>query len=258
MELSEFKYGPYKLYYPKTYYPFLKEVFIFDFYRSNLIRKNDVVLDIGATVGEFSVLASKKVGKKGKVIAIEPNIEDYKILKLNIKRNYCENVVPLNLGVGNKFGEEEITFWGKTFKFPINTLENILNELNIQEIDFIKMDIEGFEIDVISNSMDIVKQAGVLSLECHGTKEKLDKILQPHGFSFIPITYSYCYRKVLENFFLHPGHICKAAADTIIKNPLFLYRTFIRYDINLRGEFIKKANIEDRVIEGSYIKDRRK
>jgi FkbM family methyltransferase len=247
MGLSEFKYGPYKLYYPKVYYQFLKEVFIYDVYRSNLIRKDDVVLDLGATGGEFSVLASKKVGKKGKVIAIEPNIEDYKILKLNIKRNCCENVVPLNIAAGNKLGEEEITFWGKTFKCAINTLENILNELNIQEIDFIKMDIEGFEIDVISNSIDIVKEASILSIECHGTKEKLDKILQPHGFSFIPLTYTYCSRKLLEKFFLHPGHICKAAADAIIKNPVSLYRTFTRYDIT-----------KERVIQGSYIKDRRK
>jgi 23S rRNA U2552 (ribose-2'-O)-methylase RlmE/FtsJ len=247
MELSEFKYGPYKLYYPKVYYQFLKEVFIFDVYRSNLIRKNDIVLDLGATIGDFSVLASKKVGKKGKVIAIEPNIEDYKILKLNIKRNYCENVVPLNLGVGNKFGEEEITFWGKTFKCTINTLKNILNELNIQKIDFVKMDIEGFEIDVISNSIDIIKEANVISLECHSNKEKMDTILLPHGFSFKPVTYSYYYRKVLKNLFLHPSHICKVGVDTIIKNPIVLYRTLTRYDMT-----------KERVVEGSYIKARTK
>jgi FkbM family methyltransferase len=229
------------------YYPILKEVFILDVYRSNLIRENDLVLDIGATIGDFSVLASKKVGKKGKVIAIEPNIEDYKLLKLNIKENYCENVVPLNIAVGSKLGEEEITFWGKTFKCTINTLQNILDELNIQKIDFVKMDIEGFEIDVISNSIDIIKEADIISLEFHGTKEKVDKILLPHGFSFKPVTYSYYYRKVLENLFLHPSHVYKAGVHAIIKNPVFLYRTFTGYDTT-----------KDRILQGSYIKARRK
>ena len=244
--ISQFKYGPYLISYPEDHYKFLKEVFIFDVYRSDLLKKDDIVLDLGASTGDFSILASKKVGKNGKVVAIEPNKDDYELLKLNIQQNSCENVIPLNFAVGSKLGEIEITFWGKTFKCAENTLPSILSELNIEKVDFVKMDIEGFETEVINNSIDIMKQAEVISIECHNTKEQIDKLLLPYGFFFEPITYGYYYRKVLKNLFSHPIHIYKAGIDSIIKNPKLIYRTFTGYDLT-----------REKVVEGSYIKARR-
>ena len=197
-----FKYGRLDLISPNIYYPHLKEIFIFDIYRTNLLRQNDIALDLGASTGEFSVLASKKVGKTGKVIAIEPNIQDHEILKENIRRNNCQNIIPINIGVGNELKESETTYYGRTFRFRVDTLEHILSELKLeQDISFIKMDIEGFEREVISNSLEIIKKARVISIEIHGkdTKEEIDSLLSQYGFVFKPITMKHIYQNAVKN-----------------------------------------------------------
>ena len=51
--ISQFKYGPFLISYPEEHYNFIKEVFIFDVYRSNLLKKNDIVLDSGAVLEIF-------------------------------------------------------------------------------------------------------------------------------------------------------------------------------------------------------------
>jgi SAM-dependent methyltransferase len=220
MKMREFRYGTFTITTHEDYYQFLSEVFVVDVYRSDLLKQNSVVLDLGAGVGEFSILASKKVGDKGKVIAIEPNPADFELLKSNIELNYCKNIIPLNLGVGNQPDEKEITFWGRKFNCKIDVLENIFYRLSLKDkVNFVKMDIEGFETDVVSKSIQIVKEANVISVECHGTKEKLDELLLPHGFYFKPIDYRYCYKKMLKNLVFHPAHFYKTSIAIMRNNP---------------------------------------
>src|SRR5919198_3148372 len=167
MELAKFKYSKYNVIYPRTYFQFLKEVFVLDVYRTNLIRKNHVVLDLGACTGDFCIIASKKVGANGIVIALEPDADNYELLKFNIRRNKCQNVIALNIGVGKEDDQEkEITApFDKLCRGKISTLETILEKIGMDKrINFIKMDIEGAEVDVISKSINIIKQADVISL----------------------------------------------------------------------------------------------
>lgn len=249
--MLEFKYGDYKVLYPRTsYHWFLKEVLVYDVYRSDLLRKDNTVLDLGATVGEFSILASKKVGTKGKVIAIEPNIDDYNLLVSNIKRNNCQNVIPVNLGVGAEVKEAQITFQDRSFICKINTVENILNELNINAtIDFVKMDIEGFEVGVLDKSIDVMKKASVISIECHNTKEIIDEKLFPHGFFFQPVDSNYLHRKLIKYLALHPSHFLKGAFYALSKNPRLALRVLSGYDIVNDPD-----NNPMHLVVGSYIK----
>jgi FkbM family methyltransferase len=241
-----FKYGNLDLISPDIYYPHLKEIFIFDIYRINLLRQNDIVLDLGASTGEFSILASKKVGKKGKVIAIEPNIQDHKMLEENIRRNNCQNIIPINFGVGNEPKESEITYYGRTFRFKVDTLEHILSQLKLaQDINFIKMDIEGFEREVISNSIEIIKKARVISIEIHGkdTKIEIDKLLGPNGFVFKPITMRHIYQNAVKNLLMHPHVSSKMYLQTITNNPNVLRKAITGLDIT-----------KDFLINGSYVR----
>jgi FkbM family methyltransferase len=242
-----FNYDNYHIIYPEPYFQFLKENFILDVYRSDLLKENDLVLDLGACTGDFCILASKKVGKNGKVIAIEPDVENYKLLKLNIERNNCQNVILINLGVGGHEGEKEIHApCDKTFISKIDTLENILKGLNIKDkINFIKMDIEGFEVEVVIKSIEIIKQANVISLEFHGTKEKVDNMLLKYGFSFKPITMSYIYKKIVKNFLLHPFISYKVCVDTITCNAGVIHKAISGFDMT-----------KDYLLVGSYIKGR--
>jgi len=72
------------------------------------IQNGDVVFDVGANVGEYSLLASKKVGNDGKVICIEPNPLALQELSANIELNYFTNLEILNCAVGKKTGKSII------------------------------------------------------------------------------------------------------------------------------------------------------
>jgi FkbM family methyltransferase len=246
MELVNFKYEKYNLIYPRTYFQFLKEVFVLDVYRSYLIKKKDVVLDLGASTGDFCIIASKKVGANGIVIALEPDADNYEILKYNIQRNKCQNVIPLNIGVGNEDGQEKeiIAPFDKQSRGKISRLETILEEVGIgKKIDFIKMDIEGAEIDVIYASLNTFKQADVISLEFHGTRQRVDELLLNHGFVFKPVTMTYVYKRILKNLLLHPFTLCRVYMDTIFNNPEIIGKAIAGLDMT-KGRFLA----------GSYIK----
>ena len=246
MELVNFKYEKYNLIYPRTYFQFLKEVFVLDVYRSYLIKKKDVVLDLGASTGDFCIIASKKVGANGIVIALEPDADNYELLKYNIQRNKCQNVIPLNIGVGNEDGQEKeiIAPFDKQSRGKISTLETILEDVGIgKKIDFIKMDIEGAEPDVICTSLNTFKQADVISLEFHNTRQIVDELLLKHGFVFKPVTMTYVYKRILKNLLLHPFTLCRVYMDTIFNNPQIIGKAIAGLDLT-KGRFLA----------GSYIK----
>lgn len=242
-----FKCGKIDLVSPEIYYPHLKEIYIFDIYRSNLLKQDDIVLDLGASTGEFSVLASRMIGDNGKVIAIEPNIDDFTMLRENIARNNCRNIIPVNLGAGKERKEIESTYYGRKFQLRIDALENILSQLKIdQDINFIKMDIEGFEKEVIERSINTVKNARVISIEMHGidTKDKIDNLLIPRGFIFKPITMRHIYRNATINLLKYPHVSSKVYLHTIMHNPAILRKAITGFDIT-----------KDFLINGSYLRN---
>lgn len=218
-QLREFEFGSIRIIYPIAYYLFIKECYLFDIYRTDLLKEGDIVIDLGAGIGDFSVLASRKVGARGKIVAIEPNPDDFKLLSENIINNKCDNVIPINKGVGSETAQAEIRFWGKNFNCQIDTLNNILSQYgilsqyNIQrkynkltKINFIKMDIEGYEIDVISKDTDIVKDADIIAIELHNAKDRIDEILLQDGFVFHPVDTCYCIKRLIRNSLFSNSH----------------------------------------------------
>jgi|SRR5215216_477218 hypothetical protein len=245
----EFNYDHYHILCPKDYIQAIAEIFLLDIYRiSELIEKNDYVLDLGAGVGDFSVVASRKVGKMGKIIAVEPDIERYRLLKLNLEYNRCQNVIPLNIGVGQGPGEKELVFWNRTIRCRVDTLENILSQLNINHrINCIKMDIEGFEREIVTKSIKTIKDSRVISIECHGTKEKMDEALLEYGFHFKSITMVYIYKQLIKNLFLHPINFYRVFINIINEKPHIVKTAFTGFDVT-KGR-------HDLVV-GSYTKNR--
>jgi FkbM family methyltransferase len=80
-----------RIYFFQIYEPNLTYLFI------NALRPGDVVVDVGANIGYFSMLASKLVGPSGKVIAVEAAPETYALLRRNLDDNGCANVEALHL-----------------------------------------------------------------------------------------------------------------------------------------------------------------
>ena len=172
-----------------------------------IFKKGNTVIDIGAGIGEFALLASKLVGPEGKVVAIEPSPDDFITLKKNLEANNCRNVIPVNKAVSDRKGVVELTFKGKEFKCDAESLIAILEDYNINhnQIDFIKMDIEGGEKFVISSSIELIKNIKFLAMEIHeGYYVSLVPFLKQFGFQFERISKSKYIRNAISFSITHP------------------------------------------------------
>ena len=127
----------------------------------NHVKKNDVVLDIGANEGYYTVRGSRLVGKKGKVFAFEPELKNSQILKDNLASAGCNNVRTFNEACLDQdtykkfYLNPKNTGDHKLFNDGVNdnwtTVKCIIldNYFAKQRIDFIKIDTQGSEVRVL-------------------------------------------------------------------------------------------------------------
>lgn len=149
-----------------SFFMILNEIFNENVYENFVhINKGDIVIDAGAHLGLFTVKAAKIVGNEGKVIAIEPEPGNLEILNRNIKLNKLKNVIIVNKGLwsskkhlkmsmgqynrSHSFINDHPEKTSEELSLQVDSLDNILKELNIETVDFVKMDIEGSEIEAL-------------------------------------------------------------------------------------------------------------
>ena len=133
---------------------------IFGYLKKYQLKEGDIVIDAGAYEGEFTILASKMVGNTGKEIAIEPTKEGYSKLSRNIALNNLTNVILLKIALWNKngklkfsnqFGASHIANEGGE-EVETETLDGIIKKMKIKNVDFLKADIEGAEIEMLDGA----------------------------------------------------------------------------------------------------------
>ncbi len=145
---------------------------------TNLFKKHiddgmDVV-DIGSNLGYYALLAATLVGQKGKVLAIEPEPQNHKLLEMNIQVNHIRNIETVQCAVGAKDGISEFYITeasntnslilpteGKVIssvKMKTKRLDTLLEEINFPKVDFLRMDIEGGEIIAIEGMKNTLKK----------------------------------------------------------------------------------------------------
>lgn len=127
-------------------------------------KTGSLFVDVGANFGWYTVLFSMCAGTSGHVVAIEPEPNNLRLLRKNISANNATNVSVINGGVGINSGEAELSLndlsnpgmhslrqdlhSNNKVKIKIDTLDHIL-EQHSGEIELLKMDIEGFEVDAL-------------------------------------------------------------------------------------------------------------
>jgi FkbM family methyltransferase len=184
-----------------------EEVFINRLYTSNgqKICAGDTVVDIGANVGCFSLLASKLVGSEGRVIAVEPDPQTFSKLQANIKLNQAKNIVVLCGAVGETDGQttlfrhtnplfsslhEEVdgrTTANQPVPTDLLTLESFFKEYNIDKCQYLKLDCEGSEYGIVrSMSPELAARISQITMEMHSvpgeSEAQLDSSLKQYGF----------------------------------------------------------------------------
>ncbi len=187
----------------------LDECFLFPYYVSKevSIRPGDVVFDLGANIGAMAMEFAKSAGPKGKVYAFEPVV--HQTLEKNIKENGIKNITVVPKAVAEKNYSTEIsvsdfcldsTFINNdriknTFNEKLNvdviSLDEFVSQNNIPRVDFIKIDIEGFEELAIKGAHNlIVKHRPKWSIASYHTDfenekqhPKLVKLLQKYDYT---------------------------------------------------------------------------
>lgn len=149
-------------------------------YQVDDITANDVILDIGACLGGFSIKMAPKVKH---IIAVEPAF--FEELKTNIDLNSCQNVTCLPYALGNKEVEEEIgeiDFCGRKAMVRYKSLESILKSCPFTPT-VLKTDCEGGEWAISQKELSLFR---VIEAEVHnyGGKNPLDFVvmLKREGF----------------------------------------------------------------------------
>ena len=124
--------------------------------------KNDaVIFDIGAFKGDTAYFFSKKCSNKARIYAFEPDDYAFQILE-KIKNKYkLNNVITKNILLSN--AEKEIDFVSMientpTIKKNAITIDKFVEENNIEKIDYIKMDVEGAEKNILEGSIKTIKK----------------------------------------------------------------------------------------------------
>ena len=169
------------------------------------VKPGMVVLDIGAYIGYYALLAAQRVGAQGRVYAFECDPRSYRFLLHNVNLNNCSgDVVPIPKGVADQAGLQRFFLYGgdltrsslwdehgaeTALEVECSTVDEILGN---QPVDVIKMDIEGGEIRALKGMAKTLRNSHnvIMFVECNpsalsyagGSAAGLVAELEEYGF----------------------------------------------------------------------------
>ncbi|MEK7538392.1 MAG: FkbM family methyltransferase [Patescibacteria group bacterium] len=161
------------------------------------LTKDSIFVDAGANIGTYTIRAGQQVGSQGKVIAVEAHPSIYKYLLKNIELNNLNNITPVNVALGSERGTTEISYndsnpgethvainGEKSIVVPIQTLDEVLEKLGVDHVDYLKIDVEGFELPLLLGSQETIKNNPEIVIQT----ELVEKHSKRYGRSVTQIT----------------------------------------------------------------------
>lgn len=167
------------------------------------IEKNDIVVDIGANIGIFTLYAAAIT--QNTVYAFEPFPSNFEALQQNIRANGLKNVIPFRSAVSDQSGIEVFADCGvsqghrlkKVFfdetdrglEVPTITLQDFMDTNNLERIDFLKLDCEGAEGLILqSTPKSYLQRIRKISMEFHDQlsilkHDQMKNLLEEAGFT---------------------------------------------------------------------------
>jgi len=153
---------------------------VYDRYRP--IRSGDVVLDVGAHVGIFTVRAARKA-REGLVVAVEPHPRNFRLLTYNLRLNGLRNVLPFNLALSRSsrpirlhlaglsvMHSTALARSGRWLTVEARTMDELVADLGLERVDFVKVDVEGAELDVLMGAVKTLRRhEPFLAVACYHT-----------------------------------------------------------------------------------------
>ena len=145
-----------------------------------LVKEGMNIVDIGANVGYYTLLAARRVGPHGKVYAFEPEPRNFRLLMENLRLNGYENVVAIQRAVSNESGTAPLFLsprcsgahslvstrdpGNETLAVETVTLDEFFKMEGYPAIQVIKMDIEGWEMEALDGMNKLITRSRPLTL----------------------------------------------------------------------------------------------
>src|SRR5215467_7860528 len=177
-----------------------------------VLKPGGTVLDIGAHIGGFAIIAARAVGPAGKVFAFEPVASNVELLRQNQILNRLDWIVPVHAAAGRKNGFIDLfvsdtdTMWATTREtwsdvlhhgtapthikpqqVALTALDEFIREKSIENIALMKIDVEAAEMDVLAGAAEVLASGIVeqLLIEIHGPAVKWEHVaalLERYGY----------------------------------------------------------------------------
>lgn len=137
-----------------------------------LAPRGGVAIDIGTNIGEVLLNFARRVGPEGRAIGFEPNPETFERCAANLALNpaLSAEIHPVALGdtqgelsfgrpcASNSGGDRVMAGGTGTIRVPVTTLDRFADNAQLQRIDLIKIDVEGFELHVLRGAENVVRR----------------------------------------------------------------------------------------------------
>ena len=175
---------------------------VFEPYTTQVIKQNisggDIVIDIGANIGYFTLIMAKGIRENGKVFSFEPEPKNFELLKKNVEINNYSNVILEKKAIGNKTGTTKLYLADRKnnifssgmhrifrsdlvsqipdpISINIIKLDDYLQDLKfIKKIRLIKIDVEGAEFDVLKGMNKILDENKEIEIVMEFSSENLE------------------------------------------------------------------------------------
>jgi FkbM family methyltransferase len=166
------------------------------------LRPGATAIDVGANVGVYAITAARHVGATGRVIAIEADEEYLPRLRAGLERNGIENTELIAAAAGDADGEVELIIAadgafssvkplvayagsGATRRVPQRQLDSIWDEAGQPAVAFVKVDVEGAEVEVIAGARRLLERchpALVVEVRPEQTEDEVRRQLAALGY----------------------------------------------------------------------------
>jgi len=162
-------------------------------YIKSHLKEGSVFVDVGANVGYYTLIASRLVGSRGKIYAIEPVPSTVTILRANVKLNECNNVIIVENAAwftkrelilripGSDYGYTSAVRRGnKSILVKATPLDELLQD--VEHIDIIKIDVEGAEYEALKGAKSTLLKTECIVLELTRNVKEVLEFLMNCGF----------------------------------------------------------------------------
>lgn len=178
----------------------------------DLLPNNGTFVDVGSNIGAYALWAAACLGKGGRVLALEADPDNYALLTKNIEINSQQGIVTCVLGgvadenhtlrfykntKGNRGGHSFVGTGDQYIEIQCRPLLEILEANHVAQVDFMKLDIEGFEERVLSKFFEDTAKGSPLRptyllVEIQGgpvvdvgVQEHIKKMICDHGYALM-------------------------------------------------------------------------